>query len=981
MSAARHRRGARLAAGQVRFSFDGREYEGRAGDTAASALLAAGVRAFGRSVKYRRLRGVIAAGPEEPNALLTVGVAPAVIPNVPAPQLCLREGHILRSQNRWPSLRWDLASLLQVAGGFFGAGFYYKTFIWPSWRTYEPMIRALAGLGEAPGACDLAEVRIEHLSCDVLIAGAGPAGLAAALAAVRSGGRVVVVEREPVLGGELEFEAATIDGRPACAWVAAVREELAARGASLLTDTALVGGTAGVYVAHREPGGLAGNNEVFKIRPRAFVMALGAVERPIAFVDNDRPGIMLLGAAERFSSRYGALAGRTAVLFANHDRAYAAAERLVAAGVQVKAVVDSREAGPGSGAHAAGCRARLAAAGVECLAGHVVLAATGRGAVSGAQISPRAASGSRRRIECEFIFTSGGWSPAIQPGVQEGGDGSYVAAAGAFRAGTQPEGRFVAGAAQATFELAAVLAEGAAIGGTAARAAGLTGDPGPAPQGAGDGPPRLEAFWRSPCPVREEKRQFVDLQNDVTVADLRAALAEGFVDIEHVKRYTALGVGTEQGRTSGTLGAAILAELAGQDLGKVGISRPRPPYHPVTLKSLAGLRVGKALRVARRTPLHAWHAANGGVLDPMGLWMRPRYYRENGPDAFAAAVAEARRVRTTGGIVDGSTLGKIEVAGPAAAAFLDTLYLTRASTIKVGRAKYMVNLREDGMVLDDGMVLRIAADRFIATTSSGHAGHMLSHFEHYRDTEWAGQRVTLTDVTEAWAVIAVAGPQSRETLRAVLGSEWRGVLDRLTHMDFASGPLGVCELTVLRAGFSGELAYELHVRPGRAVPLWEAIVAAGLSPYGIDALDILRVEKGYLTSSEINGETTPFDINMEALLRAGNPCIGRGLLDRPAFRAASRPRLVGLRAADGKSRFLAGAQLTTAGETTRPCGYVTSGAYSPTLEQWIGLALVARTCADQGAILTARDPLRDGDTTVRVCSPVHVDPAGERMKS
>jgi sarcosine oxidase subunit alpha len=972
------RRGSRLSDQPLRFSFDGREYRGQVGDTASSALLAAGVRAMGRSIKYRRLRGVVTAGPEEPNALVTVGTAPAVIPNVAAPQLAIADGLVLRSQNRWPTLHYDAGSLLQAGAGFFGAGFYYKTFIWPSWHTYESLIRALAGLGEAPGASTLGPVAIEHLSCDVLVAGGGPAGLAAARAAARAGARVVLCEREPVCGGELEFEGGLIDGHPAAGWIAAVLAELASLGARVLTGTALVGGSGGELITHAEPGGLPGNNTVYKIRPRACVVAMGAVERPIAFVDNDRPGVMLLGAAERYLARYGVRAGSDVVLFANHDRVYAAAARLAAGGIRVRAIVDTR---PEAAVGLARLRGEHALGGTECLLGHAVLAAEGGRSVSGARLAPLAAPQQARTIPCDAILMSGGWSPALHAGLQEGGTRRFVGDLGAFVAGDQPGWRAHAGAANGVLELGEVLADGRAAGERAARLAGARGDAGVAPIAAGDDVPRLAPFWRSPASRAAEKRQFIDFQNDVTVADVRQALAEGFSDIEHLKRYTALGFGSDQGRLGGVLGAALLAEFRGARLEDVGISRLRPPFHPVTMRSLAGLRVGPALRPARRTPLHEWHAANGAVLEPMGLWLRPRYYRANGADAFTAGLAEARRVRASGGIADGSTLGKIEVAGPDAAAFLDTLYLTKASTIKVGRSKYMVNLREDGMVLDDGIVLRLAADRFIATTGSGHGLHMLSHFEHYRDTEWSGRAVTVTDVTEAWAAIVVAGPTSRDALRAVLGADWHDALGHLTHMDFVRGRFAGRELTVLRASFSGELAFELHCRPAIALGLWEALVAAGLAPYGLEALDILRVEKGYLVGSELNGQTTPYDLGMDGLVRLGNACVGRELLDRPAFDEPSRPRLVGVRASDGKSKFLAGAQLTMAAAPTRPCGYVTSSVYSPALGEWVGLALVARAHAAEGTLLEARDPLRDGDTTVRIVPAVHFDPAGARMKS
>ena len=981
LSAIKRRVGVRLQADPIHFSFDGRDYTGQRGDTAASALLANGVQLLGRSVKYRRPRGLLALGPEEPNALLTVGTAPNIIPNVPASQLVLSDTLVLRSQNRWPSLRYDLASLLQAGGGVFGAGFYYKTFIWPSWRRYETIIRNLAGLGLAPDASNLGLPSVEHLSCDVLIGGAGPAGLAAALAAARTGARVVICEREPEVGGELEFECPVIHGQTAADWIGAVTVELAQRDARLLTDTAIVGGSDGLVIAHGEPGGLAGRNAIYRIRPRRFVIAMGAVERPIAFIDNDRPGVMLLGAAERLLARYGVAVGERPLLFGNHDRLYVAAARLAAAGVRVCAVIDSRpEAAMALSGPTAGAREKLASAGITCLFGHAVIAAEGAIAVRGAEVASLGSPRSIRRFDCDAILVSGGWSPAVHAGLHEHGTRRYVEAVGEFIADPEPDGRLTAGAASGVIELGAVVADGFAAGQRAASAIGATGNAGQPPVASGDGPPGLVPFWRSPASRKQEKRQFVDFQNDVTVADLRQALGEGFTDIEHVKRYTTLGVDTEQGRTSSVLGAAIVAEIRGVSLPEVGISRTRPPFHPVTLAALAGHRSGQNLRATRCTPLHEWHHAHGGVLEPAEYWMRTRFYRASGADAFSAGNAEAARVRAHGGIFDASTLGKIEVAGKDAAQYLDRLYLTKASTIKVGRSRYMVNLREDGMVLDDGIVLRLAEDRYLATTSSGHAEHMLSHFEYYRDTEWGDANVALANVTDGWAVIVLAGPVSRDTLRAVLGEGWYADLAPLHHMDFATGRWRERELRVLRASFSGELAFELHCRPDIATPLWQALIGAGMLPYGLEALDILRVEKGYLTGSELNGQTSPLDLGMDGLVKLGNPCIGRALLDRPGLHEASRPRLVGLRAADGRASIHGGAQITSETAPTRSLGHITASVYSPILGEWIALALIARSCAAEGTLLLARDPLRGSDTTVRVTSPVHFDPAGERMR-
>jgi methylglutamate dehydrogenase subunit C len=1014
MTASHDRRGSRLTDRRLTFSFDGNSFEALQGDTAASALLANGVRLMGRSVKARRLRGVLTAGPEEPNALLTVGNGPEVIPNVPATQLVLTDGLSLRSQNRWPSLRHDVASMLQAGGGLFSAGFYYKTFIWPSWHTYEPIIRSLAGLGEAPAACNLPPVPVEHLRCDVLVAGAGPAGLTAARAAARAGARVVICEREPVVGGELEFEGSVIENEPSSAWVQSVVAEMTTLGVRQLLDTAVVGSAGGQIIAHAEPGGIAGRNAIFKIRPRKFIIAMGATERPLVFVDNDRPGVMLLGAAERYLARYGVRVGRSAVICANHNRAYFAALRLQAAGIEVRAVVDSRGDRDFASNDVVRARDELVRSGTQCLSNHAVLAAKGGVNLSGAEIAQRTGKTSPRVIPCDTILMSGGWSPAMHAATHDGGVRKFVPGIAAFVADEQPPWRVSVGAANGAFELGAACAEGAAScyaaagyrhgggGGAGGGAAGnassvrpggaTTGDGGrgggaagnatealTAPLAVGDPPPALVPFWRSESPRSAEKRQYVDFQNDVTVADLRTAMEEGFTDIEHAKRYTALGFGTDQARLSGALGSAILGEFQGKELGDIGTSRLRQPYHPVTMRSLAGLKHGPTLRVERHTPLHNWHVSNGGVLESTGSWQRTRYYRDNGGNAATASIEEARRVRTTGGIADASTLGKIEISGPDAAAFLDYVYMTKASTLKVGRSRYGVNLREDGMVLDDGLILRVSADRFRVTTSTGHAGHMLSQFEFYRATEWGHAALALTDVTDVWAVIAVAGPESRRSVLETLDVDSRETVAALKHMEFATGFFRGEELLVLRATFSGELGFEIHCTPDLAIPVWEALIASRLRPYGLEALDILRIEKGYLTHSELNGQTTPLDLGMQGLMKREDNFVGRQLLQRPAFHDESRPRLVGLRAVDCGGKFLGGAQITTRSDLNHACGFITSSTFSPALNEWIGLALVSRSIPE-GEELVARDPIRDGDTAVRVSSLIHYDPAGQRMR-
>jgi len=950
------RRGTRLRDQPLRFTFDGRTYDGQVGDTAASALLANDVWAFGRSVKYRRLRGVLGAGIEEPNALLTVGTAPATLANSPATTLELRDGMRLSSQNRWPSLRWNASSILRLGKGMLGAGFYYKTFIWPSWHVHEGLIRRLAGLGPAPGRCDLEIPFVQHLGCDVLVVGGGVAGLMAARTLHRAGLGVILCEREPACGGELEFESSRIGSLPALEWVKQTLHELEAGGARIFTRMALVHLAAEGMIAHGDAAS-PGRPQVLHLHPHHTLLATGAVERTIAFVGNDLPGNLLLGAAEGFAARQGVRLARRALLFGNHDRLYAAARRLRTLGVGIRAIIDTREQ-----TRRPPCD-DLIEAGVTCHAAHGLMAAVGRGRVRGALVAPLASPDAAFRIDCDAIFMSGGWNAMTRLSWEPGS-----------------EAPLTCGAANGAFDLAAAIEDGHRA---ALQVAGKQGRPIPGDHELpcqGDPEARVEPVWRMPCPRRKESLQFVDLQNDVTVADLRHARLEGFRDMEHVKRYTTLGVGTDQGRTSGEPGAAILAQIGGQDPPATRSFRPRPPIQPATLNSICGPRQGMWLRPERRTALHAWHVANGAVMEASGLWMRPRFYRANGTDAALAGQVEAASVRREAGMVDASTLGKIEIAGPDAAAFIDRMYLTRASSLRVGRARYMVMLREDGMVLDDGLVMRLAADRFVATVSTGHADSVLSHLEFWRAVEFGDRAVALADLTECGSVIAVSGPASRGRLLAVLGQEWSDPVQSLSHMQFAAGQYGAMPLRVLRASFSGELAFELHVHPSVALSLWEALHAAAVIPYGLEALDILRVEKGYLTGSEMSGQTTPQDLGMQALLKSGNDCIGRALLDRPAFEEPSRPRLVGLRAVNPEEPFFAGAQLTRMDQESGSAGYVTSSVCSRSLQMWLGLALLSREIAE-GCEVMARDPLRGRNTRVRVTSAVHLDPDGTRMRT
>ena len=972
----------------IEFQFDGRRYRGLEGDTLASALLAHGVRLFGRSVKFRRPRGVLCCGAEEPNALVTLEAQAGAIPNIPATLAHLAPGLAARSQNRWPSLRFDLTAAFGTGGALYGAGFYYKTFMWPSWRWYEPLIRRLAGLGRAPERAHAALGSEHHLDCDVLVIGAGPAGLAAAASAAAAGARVIVCEQDRLPGGELQFESARIDGLAGPDWVARTCAQLQAARVRMLCGTTAIGAYDEQVLALSQPEGGASDAELLLLRPRARVIATGAIERPIAFEDNDRPGVMLLGAIERYASRYAVRAGNDAVIFGNHDRLYPSALRLGGHGIRIRAIVDPRP------------RPALAAVdelerrGTRILSGHVLERALGSLRVRGARISA-VGTGAVSELPCDLIAVSGGWTPSIQLALPPAAEPRYLPELGAFVA-PQGHGVLAAGAAAGHLELSQALSGGALAGARATYA--LRNDDGAQVATVGsiddidtaatvgsataDPMPNLRLLWR--VPRGREKRQFVDLQNDVTVADLRQAVAEGFREIEHIKRYATLGVGTDQGRTGGLLGAAIVAELLGEPLAAVGQSRARPPARPVPLATLAGLPAPLAVRPLRRTPLHDALIADGALMEPSGLWLRARHFAGEGVAPVIAGVEEARRVRSAAGLLDASTLGKIEVSGADAAAFLDRVCLGRPSRIAVGQARYAVLLREDGMVLDDGLLVRLAESHFLLTASTHGAVAVLAHLQYHIATGPTALEVCCADATEAWGVIVVSGPKSRELVCAVLPATLAGETASLAHLASVAGEWRSRPLRILRASFSGELAYELHCAADEAASLWQALRAAGsdrgVRPYGLEALDVLRIEKGYLTSAEITGQTSPYDLRLEAWVRASTDCIGRALLERPALHEPSRPMLVGLIAAEPARGFNAGAQLTAPGAPRESLGYITSAAFSPTLDRHIALGLLARHHAHAGACVLAADPLAGTEIPLLVTEPTHFDPAGERMK-
>ncbi|HUL18331.1 MAG TPA: sarcosine oxidase subunit alpha family protein [Steroidobacteraceae bacterium] len=986
----------------VHFRFDGREYCGCAGDTLAAALLANGVHLMGRSFKYHRPRGVLAAGAEEPNALVTVWRdAGRETPNLRATQVELYEGLIAYSQNRWPSLAFDAGAINDFFAPFIPAGFYYKTFMWPrrAWHAlYEPRIRAAAGLGKAPRQADPDTYANQFAHCDVLVVGAGPAGLAAAASAARAGARVILCDEQAEAGGSLLSEPASaglgIEGRSAATWLAAQLSALAANPrVRILTRTTAFG-----YFPHNllglserltdhlaRPAADAPRERQWQVRAREVVLATGSIERPLVFAGNDRPGILLAGAARTFLNRYGVLPGTRAVVVTAADEAYEAAFDLQRAGVFIACIADTRPAGALS--------ERARAAGIPVLTEACVLGTHGRRRVSAVELA-RLGGGelSQRQTQpCDLVLMSGGFTPSVHLHSQSRGRLTWSAPLQAFIPGAAAERARSAGACRGVFALQEVLEDGAAAGAAAAREAldparaGV--DPGGgsgriAPQPA---PAAQSGFVGAlPRTARTRGRAFVDFQNDVTAKDLALALREGFRSIEHVKRYTTTGMATDQGKTSNLNALGIVARSLGKTPPQVGLTSFRMPYTPVSFGSFAGLARGDLFDPIRRTPMYDWAAAQGAVFEDVGLWKRARYFPRTGEDLHAAVARECRAARGACGIFDASTLGKIEVVGPDAVTFMNRLYVNAWNSLAVGRCRYGVLLREDGFIFDDGVVARIEEQCFHVTTTTGGAPRVLAMMEDYLQTEWNELRVWLTSTTEQWAVIAVQGPQARAVLEGLVDVDISGAA--FPHMSVVRGHICGVPMRLFRVSFTGEVGFEVNVPADYGAAVWEALWERGrplgMTAYGTETMHVLRAEKGYIIiGQDTDGTVTPDDAGLGWAIGKSKPdFVGKRSLARPAMSAPQRRQLVGLLTRDPQVVLEEGAQLMAeagARAPTRPLGHVTSSYLSATLGRSIAMGLVAGGRARMGETLYVAGGR--GEVAVEVTASVFYDPSGARI--
>ncbi|MFH1554331.1 MAG: sarcosine oxidase subunit alpha family protein [Pseudomonadota bacterium] len=969
------------------FTFDGRSYTGFAGDTLASALLANDVRLVGRSFKYHRPRGIFTAGSEEPNALVELRAGARREPNTRATMAELYDGLEATSQNRWPSLAFDLLSANQWFSAFLGAGFYYKTFMWPAalWeKLYEPAIRRAAGLGRAAEEADPDSYEKAFAFCDVLVIGGGPSGLLAALTAGRAGARVILADEDTILGGRLNSERTAIDDAAPDTFLAKARAELASLPKVRVMPRTTVfgvydGGTYGALERVSDhlpvPAPFQPRQRYWKIIAQRAVLCAGAFDRPIVFGGNDRPGVMSAQALRTYAVRYAVAPGSNAVVFANNDHAWSAAFDTADAGVKVSAIVDVRETVPA--ALAEGAKART----IRVITGGEVIATSGK-CLSAITVRTR---GGTETLQAQVLGISGGTTPNLALTSYFDGRPKYYSALAAFVPDTTPPGLSVAGAAAGQFSLAQCFATGTAQGAAAARDAGFAATPAPLPE-TGETPTALSAFWH----VQGSKGlAFVDFQNDVSAKDIAIAHKEGFRAVELLKRYTTLGMATDQGKSSNMAGLAIMAELTGQGIGETGTTLFRPPFTPVALGALAGHHREKDFRPTRPTPTHDWARKQGAVFVETGLWLRAQYFPKPGEtDWLETVTREVNAVRASVGLIDVSTFGKIDLQGSDVGAFLDRVYINTFSTLAVGKARYGVMLREDGLVMDDGTTARLADDHYVMTTTTANAAKVYQHLEFCLQVLWPDLDVQLASISEQWAQIAIAGPKSRAVLAKVVDAPLDVSTTGLPFMGAVEGRvMGGVKARIFRLSFSGELGYEIAVPARHGAALTRALMAAGapfgITPYGIEALGVMRIEKGHVSGNELTGQTCARDLGLGKMASTKKDYIGRVMAGRPAFADPDRATFIGFKPVDRTQRLRAGAHFLPLGAAPvmeNDEGYMSSVAYSPTLGHWIGLGFLKGGRGRTGEKVRAYDPVRGGDIVVEVCDPGFVDPEGERLR-
>jgi len=994
--------GGRIDRGRpLQFTFNGRTYTGYQGDTLASALLANDEHLVGRSFKYHRPRGIYSAGAEEPNALVQLEQGPHTEPNMRATQVELYRGLRAASQNCWPTVRLDIGVVNSWLSRIFPAGFYYKTFMWPPslWMTYERFIRRAAGLGKSPDAWDPDRYEHRHAHCDVLIVGGGPAGIAAALAAGRSGARVILMDEQAEPGGQLLGDTAHIDGEPALEWVHRSMTELEDMDeVTVLPRTTCTGYYDYNYfialerVTDHQPPGTDDHlprQRLWRIRAGQTVLATGSIERPLVFADNDRPGVMLAGAVRTYINRYAVLPARQIVVLTNNDSGYQSALDAHRHGARIEVVDIRREP---DGPLVEQCRR----AGIPVHAGSAVSGVHYGNGIQGVDVMAlsergNAVEGTAKRIDCSVVAVSGGWTPTVHLFSQSRGKLRFDGDIDAFVPGechaTSPNRS--AGACRGSFHLGDCLEQGFEAGAAAATDAGFAVGPPETPRTERIEQGAVRALWTVPCdhPVgKGKKKHFHELQNDSTVGDIMLAVREGYKDVEHLKRYTTTGMGTDQGKTSNLNALGVLSELRDTAVESLGTTTFRPPYTPLTFGAIAGQNSRELFLQVRRTPMHPWHERHGAIYEDVGDWKRPRYFPRAGEDMHAAVQRECRMVRSGVGILDATTLGKIDIQGPDSVKLLNMVYTNAWNKLEVGRCRYGVMCNEHGMVFDDGVTSRIGEHHFHMTTTTGGAARVLGWLEAWLQTEWPEMQVYCTSVTEQWAVASINGPRSRELLSELtdipLDSE------SFPFLTWREAEVAGVPARIFRISFTGELSFEINVPACYGRYVWEQLMAHGekydICPYGTESMHVLRAEKGFIIAGQdTDGSVTPHDLDMDWIVSGKKDFIGRRSLERSDTSKPGRKQLVGLLTEDPDEVLPEGAHVVAEVRDKPPMptlGHVSSSYMSPNLGRSIAMALIydGRNRKEEKVDVRLIDGRR---VTCRVTDYVFYDKKGERARA
>ena len=977
------------------FQFDGKTYTGYHGDTLASALLANGVKLVGRSFKYHRPRGIFSAGSEEPNALVQLREGARQEANTRATVVELYNGLVAQSQNRGSGLRSDPQRINDLFKSFLPAGFYYKTFMGPFrntklWMFVERFIRNAAGMGTATHLAD--PDTYDHMSrhCEVLIIGAGPSGLIAAKSAASCGARVILVDERPELGGQLLHENYKIDNEHALIWIEKTVKELEAlENVFILKRTTAFGYYDDNYIACVErvsdhvavPEGHKPRQRQWGIQAKQVILATGSHEQPIVFGNNDRPNIMLANAVRAYINKYAVLPGKKAVVFTTCDDAYRTAIDLYDVGAKVQAIVDTREE---ESSYASECQQRN----IKILQAHAIVNAHGNAdGVNTVEIKSLLNT-DIITIECDLVAMSNGWAPAVQLFSQSGGQTQWDDERHLFIPGESKQAEQSIGAVKGSFSLKLALEEGVEAGSKAVKQIGYDVKEINMPVVEDNIETAYQPLWEAPDPDKGHPKKFVDHQDDVAASDVKLAHQEGYVSVEHLKRYTTLGMGTDQGKTSNLSGLAIMAASRNCLIPEAGHTRFRPPFTPVAIGALGGAEVGKHFMPIRRTPLHAWHEEKKCEWVDAGLWRRANYYPKENETKQDAFIRETKITRSSVGLCDVTTLGKIELQGPDTAEFLERIYINHWKKLPIGKARYGMMLREDGLAYDDGTTARLGENHYLMTTTTANAVKVMSNLEFYLQVIWPELRVQVTSVTEQWAVVAVAGPNSRKLLQKLVDID-------ISNEAFPFMAISVCTIAevpkcrLVRVSFSGELAYEVNIPSDYAQYVCEKIYAAGeefnIVPYGTEAMGNMRIEKGHVAGPEIDGRTTADDLGLGMMLSTKKEFIGKKLAYQETFTAPDRKKLVGFVPLDNKTVLKAGSQIITDVNAKPPVemlGHISSTGYCVEKDHPIALGLIKGGLDEwQDKTVYMSYPLKNLTVPMKVVKPVFVDPEGERLRA